>query len=602
LLTLLGIPITEINFLELVKTKIRDMSAKRRSAIDMGDHGGLRGIMAIWVVVFHALFYTQNGIDIQGSSLMPMFFLLSGFSLTIGYYSKLLGKSPAKVPEGLDRLNVNQHATSNSAASPTVTVVVLPSSDKAGYSAVPNSDTNVADLHTESSTNKPVAVNQMPTLTYSQFMLNRLVRVLPAYYIGTCLAIPPVLYGYGELNPNFKIGLVLSFITSYIPVSTWFLFLLGGPLDGPGWTVQSLIGMWLMFPMVLRFLDKRTDVQLLQWIRYLYWIQLYLLAILTAGLIPFLGFWPAFCLGTMHPFSRIWCFAMGVAAGILCLRYQHEHEMPWFTDSSWFFPLRSWNCKCCSALPDRLFGILRFYTNQDFEQTMFLQTYAIVAITLIYTAGDFYVRYQSDYKRSNDGAIWFQALVPFAQLNIIVAMTRHSHRVIAKVSAATSSGAKGSSSAVGDSAMVATTAMVAATATLGQQEQMENGTATAATTAVRDDGPPTNAISRFLRHPINVWLGELSMSIYLVHYPLAFYITWANRGKVRLEWPDHFDCTKFSDDDANHAYQQCEDALEAFNKERAWPQWLFVVLPFISIAVGWLVYQYVERPFNKLKI
>ncbi len=62
--------------------------------IDTNDHNGLRGVLSLLIVIFHCFFNMENKLDLQGPSLMPMFYMLSGFSLTIGYYTKLLGKSP----------------------------------------------------------------------------------------------------------------------------------------------------------------------------------------------------------------------------------------------------------------------------------------------------------------------------------------------------------------------------------------------------------------------------------------------------------------------------------------------------------------------------
>jgi peptidoglycan/LPS O-acetylase OafA/YrhL len=55
-------------------------------------HTGMRGLLAMWLVIFHCLLYSLNW-NLYGSALMPVFFLLSGYSLAIGYgktdYSRL---------------------------------------------------------------------------------------------------------------------------------------------------------------------------------------------------------------------------------------------------------------------------------------------------------------------------------------------------------------------------------------------------------------------------------------------------------------------------------------------------------------------------------
>ena len=58
--------------------------------VDMESHGGLRGLLSVYIVIFHLLLMNRQHpfIDIQGSCLMPFFFVLSGFSLVVGYGRK----------------------------------------------------------------------------------------------------------------------------------------------------------------------------------------------------------------------------------------------------------------------------------------------------------------------------------------------------------------------------------------------------------------------------------------------------------------------------------------------------------------------------------
>lgn len=48
------------------------------AGVDMSALGGLRGALAVWVMAFHCLLFSDHPVDLQGSSLMPFFFLLSG--------------------------------------------------------------------------------------------------------------------------------------------------------------------------------------------------------------------------------------------------------------------------------------------------------------------------------------------------------------------------------------------------------------------------------------------------------------------------------------------------------------------------------------------
>jgi len=47
-------------------------------------HTGMRGLLAFYIMLFHALFYS-TGWNLHGSALMPVFFLLAGYSLAIVY-------------------------------------------------------------------------------------------------------------------------------------------------------------------------------------------------------------------------------------------------------------------------------------------------------------------------------------------------------------------------------------------------------------------------------------------------------------------------------------------------------------------------------------
>jgi peptidoglycan/LPS O-acetylase OafA/YrhL len=47
-------------------------------------HTGMRGLLAFYIMLFHALFYA-TGWNLHGSALMPVFFLLAGYSLAIVY-------------------------------------------------------------------------------------------------------------------------------------------------------------------------------------------------------------------------------------------------------------------------------------------------------------------------------------------------------------------------------------------------------------------------------------------------------------------------------------------------------------------------------------
>ena len=68
----------------IVKDSINiDISTQQQESsnrLDLSSLEGLRGVLCIWIMIFHSLIYSRSSvsIDLQGSSLMPMFFILTG--------------------------------------------------------------------------------------------------------------------------------------------------------------------------------------------------------------------------------------------------------------------------------------------------------------------------------------------------------------------------------------------------------------------------------------------------------------------------------------------------------------------------------------------
>lgn len=536
--------------------------------IDLTDHGGLRGLLSIWIVVFHCLIFDKHPIDVQGSSLMPFFFLLSGFSLTIGYYRKFL---------------------------PTV------SSDD------PKSET----------LNKPIS--------WFSFMYGRLVRVLPVYYICFLLCLPPFFAGFGAFNPDKKGEIAVSVLTTILPINTWLAGFGGAIFDGPAWTITTLVGLWLFFPGLLAYYSRLSDADLLQSIRTCYWVQFWLLIVLFAVTLPTLGIWPALAISTMNPLSRLPVFAMGVAAGVLCLRYPSASgfdamdrpvvidgtsqtlpltttasfvttgSMPWFHDAGWYLPLFCCQSSCCCAdTATRRSDYRAVNTNMDHESLLsdpglpldttsidhpptsnadhsavdgnpYFMWYNAVSFqrvldqsawnlltatvaTIIVDTVDRYIFHGQGIL----GAVWLQALNPFAQLTLLVALTRH---------------------------------------------QTANTVPT-----VEGSEHPQNSVSivvRLLRHPVLQSLGTLSMSVYLVHWVLAYYVNWARFGRRSLAWPENDDYTCDDFDENTVYYSDCEETLHRFIHYMTWPDWIVLVLPFLSIVAGYVLHRGVEVPVQR---
>ena len=58
---------------------------QNKAKVNLDAHEGLRGIAALWVVFFHCFIYSTIPLNFQGSSLMPLFYLLTGLTHALVY-------------------------------------------------------------------------------------------------------------------------------------------------------------------------------------------------------------------------------------------------------------------------------------------------------------------------------------------------------------------------------------------------------------------------------------------------------------------------------------------------------------------------------------
>jgi len=363
-------------------------------------------------MVFHSVYFSEAELDLQGSSLMPLFFLLSGFSLMVAYAPKL---------------GVNDNVS--------------------------------IDLNLQQS-------NTFRTMKFHQ---NRFARVYPVYLICIFVALPYWFYGYGDTAGHNYDYIGLSLITSILPLCTLFIYLLGSPINGPGWTICSLAILWLMFPCFANDARKKNVNQLKMNLIVCYWVQLALVVLVFLALIIPLGFWPAFAAATMNPILRIPLFLMGVFAGELCVRYPSEDApLPW-NDGVLFL------CPCCNGNNN----ISQTAVEDDqikWSRTIIQQATFLLVITLAVFIIDTGVRMMGG--GGVLGAVWLQAIVPYSQLEMIVALTRANK---------------------------------------------------------------SNIVIKVLSNNLAKWFGKLSMCIYLIHYPVIIYVIWVVNNRS-IVWPEVWDC------------------------------------------------------------
>ena len=255
---------------------------------------GLRGIVSGIISLSHGLNATIYGMDLQTSALMPLFFLLSGFSLSIVYGAKPLSL-----------------ICTSSQVGGVEDVEALPAIIKGG---------------------DRVDNDGCQPLNIRRFFWNRFSRVMPTYYLCTLLLIPMIALGYQFPREEFPYHAVISFF----PVSSLFNppeF----PIVEPAWFLNTLIWLWVLFPCWITRAQRKTDEELVASIAWWFYFQT-LFIVCYFLLHPFPMFQLVMAMDIKcHPLTRFPLFLMGMYAGLLCLRHPSGH-LPWPSSVVSLFP------------------------------------------------------------------------------------------------------------------------------------------------------------------------------------------------------------------------------------------------------------------------
>ena len=232
----------------------------------------------MWVMMHHLFIYSSLGIDLQGSSLMPLFFLLSGYTLTVtsskvsgedlpsSYVRVAAAETDTQITEGLivdhrgDSVSAASSAEFDHANEPVMATESryvqdfrcdMEENDMTVVASSVHGTTNGTEtlLHAPSSSSSSsssvgLAVDRSPRDQFRhnlRFWNNRFVRVYPLYLLTSLLALPFWLYGYGDVSPLNIPAIIVTSITTVLTLNSSLLFLLGGSLSGPGWTVGTLM-------------------------------------------------------------------------------------------------------------------------------------------------------------------------------------------------------------------------------------------------------------------------------------------------------------------------------------------------------------------------
>ncbi|CAM9796695.1 unnamed protein product [Phaeothamnion confervicola] len=421
--------------------------------------------------------------------------------------------------------------------------------------------------------------SSLKSFDWRRFYRNRLARVGPVYYLLNLAAIPFWFAGFGGVAPDNYSGITSVTIVSLIPTSTVFSFALGSNLDGPAWTVVTLLWLWAYFPRWLPAAQRMTDDQLLRSIIRCYNVQMWLVLVFFYTLFPFVGFWIAFSTATMNPFVRFPVFLMGVYAGILCARHQGG-AIPWTKVYCGLFPACPKDAavqaealaaavpttttlagdSSASSVGASITSSSAQALTSDVVETVADATAAAAASVLVLPESE-----QSKWAALTErrsihllaltlfvgvcasaamyagvnilGGVWLQAIVPFAQLEVVVGLTR--------------------------------------------------------------DGGASRAAKVLLR-PHARWLGKVGMSIYLVHLVLMPYLTWALYGG-KLSWPEEFDCDGLESDGASVAVvDACNDEVDDWDEARLLPIWGIPVVAVASVGAAAAIFYGFEEPARKM--
>jgi hypothetical protein len=263
---------------------------------------------------------------------------------------------------------------------------------------------------------------------YRDFMQNRFARTYPGYLFGTLLGAP---LWFSRYYGDGSGGLFAqSLAASLTLLTTTQCYQVGGqPVDPPGWTICALMVFWALFPWSARRAKAMTTAQLGDWAVGHYYAQLALPFAVFGLLLPVLGYSPGFVLATTVPWACYPCFLMGVYAGELFLRHA-DAPLPWPERELVFF-LRLWPTAVMDAagsagtLVDDDGGARERARWSDLVDQAALVLLVVALATAGASAGLFYTDTAGG---SALGSLWLQALAPFLQTTVVVALTRDDAR------------------------------------------------------------------------------------------------------------------------------------------------------------------------------
>ena len=455
------------------------------SSQNKGSHGrlnglntyaltGLRGLVTLQVVFYHTILYSELHLQTLVSIQMPLFFLLSGFILTITN-------------------GINDHHTYYQNESCCGTHM------------------SAATLTTKNNINlsRGVNTNSPDTLYDSKhFYQRRMARTLPLYYLTNILTIPTIYFGYGWIKSG---QLAINCILLAFAGTTWF----GIPMviNGPSWFVSTMWFFYWLFPCLLVKLSnkllntneisfEKIKKRMKKWILYFYIIQ-FIIAVMLNYIVEY-GlyniFWTPFSdidinsnenkytaqgffVSTFWPLSRIFVFIMGIIGGLIRLlefethNYNYNNNNNININGDWFY----------------------YDDNKDNDYYNKMSNTIAIVFIFIFVIGTVI-----ENSVGNVGLyFWIQLLAPWWQLKLIHCLTKIKH---------------GNDNDDNNECNSDTVFGNGGNAKEDHQEIIENGW-----------------FYNLLTSDTMVFFGRISYSLYLVHEPMRSYVCYFIYGKQ--EWP-----------------------------------------------------------------
>lgn len=351
---------------------------------------------------------------------------------------------------------------------------------------------------------------------------------------------------------------------SIIPISSWIT---GVPINEPGWTIATLVFMWLLFPYHIVSLRNYSNQEVLSLVVKCYYVQLVWGFVTFAACLAVGRPWEAFQVSTMHPIGRYPVFVMGVCGGLLALRQASglsdcENSGGNSSDDSSSdgerYPLDAWPKSYinlfprCGSIPmrtdgtgvksiigDNLTQVTRseYWTKRTFETSLH-----ILCLTLFVALVDTVARHALGVESGIQGNFWLQLFVPYLQLEIILGLTLES---------------------------------------------------------------PDSHVRRFLTGDVVMWCGKMSMTLYLIHMVVIYYVCLILNNWEILYWP--YDYPYMSDTDCEDDYpdddvllNSCEDSIDEFYRKRLIPMWTIPIVIVVSLGMCPVLFYGIEEPMRKI--